>query len=223
MRPLKPDRPAPAQAFRLDARPFGSGRARSSRAAASKIRPGSRLGGRPARSRHSRSSLAAGLAASPMAKRRSRKLDCVGVEAEDFGASRGALKRQARAQRPGCRRVAAQDSVEQRERQRRRRRGDRPALPFRSPAPRTDAPAERKGLLVQGLSRRSASPARAVAAARERPRRGRRRGRERGSESARITSAHGESLAALCHAVWCGYPPRLSFCGRCPISLPYRT
>ena len=39
--------PSPAQAFRLDARPFGS-TARSSRAAASAIRPGSRLGGRPA-------------------------------------------------------------------------------------------------------------------------------------------------------------------------------
>ena len=63
--------PSPAQAFRLAARPFGS-TARSSRAAASRIRPGSRLGGRPARLRHSQSRFAAGPSGSPTAKRRSR-------------------------------------------------------------------------------------------------------------------------------------------------------
>ena len=63
--------PSPAQAFRLAARPFGS-TARSSRAAASRIRPGSRLGGRPAPSRHSDKRFAAGPPGSPTAKRRSR-------------------------------------------------------------------------------------------------------------------------------------------------------
>ena len=64
--------PSPEQCFRVDARPFGSGRARSSRAAASRIRPGSRLGGRPARSRHSDKRFAAGPSAFSVAKRRSR-------------------------------------------------------------------------------------------------------------------------------------------------------
>ena len=64
--------PSPAQAFRLDEKPIGSSKARSSRAAASLIRPGSRLGGRPARSRHSDKRFAAGPSGSPTAKRRSR-------------------------------------------------------------------------------------------------------------------------------------------------------
>ena len=78
-----------------------------------KIRPGSRLGGRPARSRHSRSSLAGGpeLLADGEAQVAQRAF--VGVEAEDLGASPGALKRQAGAQRPGGGRVAAQEGVEQ--------------------------------------------------------------------------------------------------------------
>ena len=107
--------PSPAQAFRLDARPFGSGRARSSRAAAVARRSAWNAGGRPARSRHSHSSLAAGLASSPMAKRRSRERAFVGVEAQDLGGGRGALQREAGAQRPGGRRVATQEGVEQRE------------------------------------------------------------------------------------------------------------
>ena len=63
--------PSPTQAFRPAARPLGS-TARSSRAAASKIRLGSRLGGRSAPSRQSDRRLAAGPSGSPTAKRRSR-------------------------------------------------------------------------------------------------------------------------------------------------------
>ena len=64
--------PSPTQALRLDARPFGSGRARSSSATAAASRLGSRLGGRAAKSRHSLSSFAAGPSSSPTVKRRSR-------------------------------------------------------------------------------------------------------------------------------------------------------
>jgi impB/mucB/samB family len=63
--------PSPARAVRLAARLFGS-TARSSRAGAPNIRPGSRLGGRPAPSRHNDTRVAAGPSASPTAKRRSR-------------------------------------------------------------------------------------------------------------------------------------------------------
>ena len=93
--------PCPAQAFRLDARPFGSGRARSSRAAASNIQLGSRLGGRPARSRHSRSSFAAGLSCFADGEAQVAQRAFVGVEAEDLGCGGGAPKRQAGAERPG--------------------------------------------------------------------------------------------------------------------------
>jgi hypothetical protein len=55
---------------RLSASVVGLAKPRSSRAAASPIRPGSRLAGRSARSRHS--DFAAGPSGSPTAKRRSR-------------------------------------------------------------------------------------------------------------------------------------------------------
>ena len=54
-----------------------------------------------------------GLASSPMAKRRSRSGPSPAVEAQDFGRRRGALKRQAGAQRPGGGRLAAQNGVKQ--------------------------------------------------------------------------------------------------------------
>ena len=71
LRPPKPDRPPlrkPSGSLRGRSGP----QARSSRAAASKIRPGSRLGGRPAPSRQSDKRFAAGPSGSPTAKRRSR-------------------------------------------------------------------------------------------------------------------------------------------------------
>ena len=64
--------PSPAQAFRLAAEAVRGSTARSSRAAVSRIRPGSRLGGRPAPSRQSDRRFAAGPSGSPTAKRRSR-------------------------------------------------------------------------------------------------------------------------------------------------------
>ena len=99
----------------------------------------------------------------------------VGVEAQDLGGGRGALKRQAGAQRPGGGRVAAQERVEQRE----AGAGEeqRIALPCPSarPRPGRDRRRRRKGLPFRGFRRgplRSRAPAEA---ARERPRRGRRR------------------------------------------------
>jgi Transposase, Mutator family len=93
------------------------------------------------------------------------------------------------------RRIAAGRRPAKRAR-RRRRTGDRPALRFRSPAPRTAA----ERLAFPGLSLRSGSLHRAGATARERRRRGRRPGWERGS-GRRESRRHGESLAALCHLI----------------------
>ena len=77
---------------------------------------------------------------------------CVGVEAQDFGGGRGALKRQARAQRPGGGRVAAQMRVEEREAGAGGRTADRPPLPFRLPAPRSEPPAAAERCGFPGLS-----------------------------------------------------------------------
>ena len=107
--------PSPAQAFRLDCEAVRVQQARSSRAAASTIRPGSRLGGRPARSRHSDKRFAAGPSGVPDGEAQVAQRAFVGVEAQDLGGGGGALKRQAGAQRAGGGRVAAQGSVEKRE------------------------------------------------------------------------------------------------------------
>ena len=74
--------PSPAPAFRLKARPFGS-TARSNRAAASKIRPGSRLGGRPALLLQRDNRVAAGPSGSPIAKRRSRSAAASALRGHD--------------------------------------------------------------------------------------------------------------------------------------------
>ena len=176
------------------------GAGRSSRAVASRIRRGSRLGDRPARSRHSDKEARGGpkLVANGEAQIAQRAF--VGVEAQDLGAGRGALKREAGAQRPGARRVAAQESVEKGERGAGEEAGDRPALPFRSPAPTPGpAPAETgklcwsKGLaavLVAGAGRRGGCESALAQVGGEVWNEG---------ESRRESPAHGESLAALCH------------------------
>ena len=74
----------------------------------------------------------------------------VGVEAQDLGGGRGALQRQAGAQRPGGGRVGAQEGVEQARGRRRRRTADRPPLPFRSPAPRPGSAPAAERLAVSG-------------------------------------------------------------------------
>ena len=140
--------PSPAQAFRLAARPFES-TTRSSRAAASRIRPGSRLGGRPAPSRHSDRRFAAGPPGSPTAKRRSRS-------AASSALRRRILAEAARSAAPAVsatpRRRAAQRADRRREAQAQRRRqiGDRPPLPSAGPRPSRDR-GRRQGLPFQGF------------------------------------------------------------------------
>ena len=86
----------------------------------------------------------------------------VGVEAQDFGGGRGAVQRQAGAQRPGGGRLGAQKGVEQRE------AGaggeQRIALPCPSARPRPGRHRRRwrNGLRFRGFRRGSASLARAV-------------------------------------------------------------
>ena len=83
----------PCASLQAAARPLGS-TARSSRAAAAKIRLGSRLGGRlgdvaPERQELCRRSERVADGEAEVAQR-----GCVGVEAQDFGAGRGALQRE---------------------------------------------------------------------------------------------------------------------------------
>ena len=88
----------------------------------------------------------------------------IGVEAEDLGGGRGALKRQAGAERAGGGRVAAQMRVEEREAGRRRRTADRSPLPFRSPAPRPEPPPAAEKLAFRGSFGAVRSLPRALAA-----------------------------------------------------------
>ena len=74
---------SPAQAFKLTARPFGS-TVRSSRAAASRIWPRSRLGGRPALSLQRDTRVAAGPSGSRTAKRRSRSAAASALRRRSF-------------------------------------------------------------------------------------------------------------------------------------------
>ena len=214
--------PSPAQAFRLDARPFGSGRARSSRAAASAIRPGSRLGGRPARSRHSRQQLRRGPERVADGEAQVAQRAFVGVEAQDLGGGRGALKREAGAQRPGGGRVAAQEGVEQSE------AGaggeQRIALPCPSarPRPGRDRRRRRKGLPFRGFRRAPLRSRRASRAARERapPSVWRRVGEqvEIGANHVRMVNRRRRFVTCLCEL-----SAPLVVGWRCPIRLPYRT
>ena len=212
---------SPAQSLRLDARPFGS-TARSSRATAVARRPASRLGGRLASSRHSFEQLRRRpqLLADGEAQVAHSRSVC--VEPQDPGGGRGALKRQAGAQRPGARRVAADDGVEQSEPGPGGEQGIALPSPFRSPAPRPEPvrPPETERAVGSRRRRISAPALRAGGAAQERPRRGRRVGREQGS-GRRESLAHGGSLAAVCHLFKRGIRPACRGAGM-SIRLPYR-
>ena len=77
---------------------------------------------------------------------------CVGVEAQDFGGGRGALQRQAGAQRPGGGRIGAQIGVEKASPAPAANSGSpSPALPLPAPRPGSAPAAER--LAVPGFSR----------------------------------------------------------------------
>ena len=145
--------------------------------------------GRPGRA-IAGSSFAAGRGSAADGEAQIAQRRCVGVEAQDLGGGRGALKRQAL-----TRSAPAAGGSRRRQRRaargrRRRRTGDRPPLPFRSPAPRPGPPPAAERLAFPGFSPRSAWFARAwrSGAGTASPRR-RRGGRARGSRSARITSA----------------------------------
>ena len=187
------------------------GGVRSSRAAASPIRRGSRPGGRTPRSRHSDRRL-----------RRRRKVVAdgeaqvaqrafIGVEAQDLGAGRGAVHSEARAEGSGAGRVAAQESVEQGEAC--AGEEERIALPCPSAGPRPgrDRRRRRKGLPFRGFGNaRLRSRALASVAVTLSPRSSARVARRSGS--ARITWAWQHGGGAL-SALLLGYPPRLSGCG----------
>ena len=128
--------PPLTRSCRLSARALALGAGRSRAVAAARIRPGSRLGGRLASSRHSRSSRAAGpgFAGGEAQVAQGRR---VGVEAQDLRAGCGAHEGEAGAQRPGKAGRGA-DGRQAGRGWRRRRTGDRPPLPFRSPAPRPE-------------------------------------------------------------------------------------
>ena len=180
--------PSPAQAFRLAARPLGS-TARSSRAAASKIRLGSRLGGRlsavaPERQEVRRGSERVADGEAEVAQR-----GFVGVEAQDFGAGRGALQREAGAQRPGGGRIGAQECVEQSEPGPGGKQRTRPPLPFRSPAPRPGSAPVVERLGAPGFSLRGALFGEPAEAARKGAPERARGGSARRSRSAQITAA----------------------------------
>ena len=198
------------------------GTARSSRAAAAASRPGSRLGGRPARSRHSLSSFAAGPSGVADGEAQVAQRAFVGVEAQDLGGGGGALKRQARAQRPGGGRVAAQAGVEQGE------AGaggeQRIALPCPSarPRPGRDRRRRRKGLRFRGFRRGPAWSARFAARRGNAPRRGRRGGSGTRVRSARITWRMVSLLRRFVTLFGEESAPLVVGWG-CPIRLPYRT
>ena len=122
----------------------------------------------------------------------------VGVDAQDLGGGRGALQRQAGAQRPGGGRVGAQERRREARVRRRRRTADRPALPFRSPAPRPGSAPAAETLAVPGFSPRSALLARGCRSGAGTRSRVWSAARRAAGDSARITG-HGESSAALCH------------------------
>ena len=123
--------PSPAQAFRLAARPFGS-TARSSRAAASTIRPGSRLGGRLGAITPERQEVRRGPERVADRETEVAQRGFVGVEAQDFGAR--PRRSAARGGRAGRRRRADRRAELRREARARRRRqtadSPSPALPL---------------------------------------------------------------------------------------------
>ena len=203
--------PSPAQAFRLAARPFGS-TARSSRAAASP-NPAWVEAGRPAGAiAPQRQEVRRGPERVADGEAEVAQRGCVGVEAQDFGGSRGALQREAGAQRPGGGRVGAQDRRRARRARRRRQTADRPALPFRWPAPRPGSAPAAERLAVPGFSLGSPWLARASRAAQERAPQGLECGRRAGRDR-RESPGHGESLRGALSRCVARNPPRLSWGG----------
>ena len=187
-----------------------------------KIRLGSRLGGR----------LGAVAPERQEVRRRSERVadretevtqrGGVGVEAQDFGAGRGALQRQASAQGPGGGRIGAQSCVEQSEPGAGGKQ--RLALPCPSARPRPGRDRRRrwKGLVLRGFRLRGAlcgEPAEtAPKGAPERAQAVRRGGRDR-----RESLGYDEFLrGGLSRCVATESAP-LVVGWRCPISLPYRT
>ena len=191
--------------------------ARSSRAAASAIRPGSRLGGRLARSRQSDNRFAAGPSGVADGEAEVAQRGFVGVEAQDFGGGRGALKRQAGAQRPGGGRVAAQTGVEQSEPGAGGKQRIALPCPSARPRPGRDRRRRRKGLPFRGF-RRARLGSRALSrAAQERasPRVG-----EGSASRVEIGANHWRMVnasAALCQLIWRVIRPACRGVG-CPIS-----
>ena len=122
--------PSPAQAFRLAARPFGS-TARSSRAAASRIRAGSRLGGRLGAIAPERQEVRRGPERVADGEAEVTQRGFVGVEAQDFCAK----PRRSAARGGRAARLRRADRCAERRRakraRRRRQTADRPPLPFR--------------------------------------------------------------------------------------------
>ena len=153
--------------------------ARSSRAAASASRPGSRLGGRLARSRHSDRRFAAGPSRVANGEAQVAQRAFVGVEAQDLGGGGGALSARRERSAPaagGSRRRTA--SSRARPAPAKNRGSPSPALPL-ARAQRRDAAGGGKAVRFRAFAEVRLAR-RAGAAAQERPRRGRRGGREQG-------------------------------------------
>ena len=223
LRPPKPDRPAPAQAFRLAARPFGS-TARSSRAAASRIWAGSRLGGRPAPSRQQRQKGRRGPERVADGEAEVTQRGCVGVEAQDLGGGRGALQRKPEREAPrrragrragqASRSASAGAGGEQ---------GIALPCPSARPRPGRDRSRRLEGLAVPGFSLVSTWLARASRAAQRTRSSGSGGGSASSSRIGANHSAHDEFLCGALSRRLARNPPRLSWRWRCPISLPYQT
>ena len=203
----RPDRPALRKLLQACREAVRVGTARSSRAAASAIRLGVEAG-RPA------GEVAPQLkqlrrrpgSASPTAKRRSRSAAASALRrrilaeaAALCSARRGAARRRRAGRGAGARRGA-------RGRRRRQNRGSpSPALPL--PAPRPGPPPAAERLAFPGLSPRlGLARARCRSGAGTASPRSARRVGERGRDR-RESLGHGESSAALCHALWRGIRP----------------
>ena len=167
-----------------------SGPAKRGRAAPSRRRAGwarALAAGRRARARAQGASRRASW--SPTAKRRSRSAPSSALRRRIL-AEAAALLEAPRRERsaPGGGRVAAQAGVQKARGRRRRKTADRPALPFRSPAPRPGPATAVESLVFWDFRRGRGFARRGCRTARQRPRRGRRRVGTSSSRSARITS-----------------------------------
>ena len=146
---------------------------------------------------------------------------CVGVEAQDLGGSRGALQREAGAQRAGGGRIGAEKGVEQGEPGAGGKQRIALPCPSAGPRPGRDRRRRRKGLPFRGFRRGSSWLARASRAAQKRTPRGSGGASASSSSSARITWAWWVLGGALSP---CGAESAPLVVGwRCPISLPYQT